>query len=348
MTKPKRIPYALTNFERIRTENYLYVDKTRFIETLENEDTQYQFLIRPRKFGKSLFLSVLEHYYDIRFKTRFEELFGDLYIGQNPTPKANTYFVMNFNFSGLDSSDVESFKISFTEKIRNNIEMFFSLHRAIFKNTDDLIHEDKNFFSLLFYMGLVTIDNSNPLKMALKIPNYSVKTIYWEFIERMLTEELEGLSLDNSKYIDPIYSLAYKDDYQPFFDYFSQNIVKYLSNRDLQHTVEKEMKYLLLPIFFNSHYYFPFSELENSEGYSDIYLKRGHLHPGSVSEWVWELKYIKQSDAENEKLLLAKQTQAIEQLKRYKSSNFFKDRTDVRYLAVVFVGKKGYSVKEVF
>ena len=60
MDKPKKIPYALTNFERIRTENYLYVDKTRFIEMLENEATQYHFLIRPRKFGKSLFLSVLD------------------------------------------------------------------------------------------------------------------------------------------------------------------------------------------------------------------------------------------------------------------------------------------------
>ena len=138
MDKPKKIPYALTNFERIRTENYLYVDKTRFIEMLENEATQYHFLIRPRKFGKSLFLSVLEHYYDLRFKERFAELFGELYIGQNPTEKANSYFVMRFNFSGLDSSDVESFKISFTETIRNNMEMFFTQRRYILKNTDEL------------------------------------------------------------------------------------------------------------------------------------------------------------------------------------------------------------------
>jgi len=138
MDKPKKIPYALTNFERIRTENYLYVDKTRFIEMLENEATQYHFLIRPRRFGKSLFLSVLEHYYDLRFKDRFAELFGDLYIGQNPTEQANDYFVMNFDFSGLDSSDVESFKVSFTETIRNNMEMFFTQHRFILKNTDEL------------------------------------------------------------------------------------------------------------------------------------------------------------------------------------------------------------------
>jgi hypothetical protein len=209
------------------------------------------------------------------------------------------------------------------------------------------IHEDKNFFSLLFYMGLVTIDNSNPRKIALKIPNYSIKTIFWGFIESMLTEELKGLSLDDSKYKDAVYSLAYDNDYQPFFEYFSKYVVNYLSNRDLLNTVEKDMKFLLLPIFFTSNYYFPVSELENSEGYTDIYLKRSHLHPESVSEWIWELKYVKQSDSENEILINEKQTEAIEQLQRYKSSNLFRDRTDVRYLAVVFIGKKKYWIEEV-
>jgi hypothetical protein len=60
MKQPKQIPYGQTNFEKIRTNNYLYVDKTRFIEQLENESTDFHFLIRPRKFGKTLFLSVLD------------------------------------------------------------------------------------------------------------------------------------------------------------------------------------------------------------------------------------------------------------------------------------------------
>ena len=212
----------------------------------------------------------------------------------------------------------------------------------------ELIHEDRNFFSLLFYMGLVTIDNSIHQKAVLKIPNYSVKTMYWEFIERMLTEELEGISLDNSKYIDPIYRLAYENDYRPFFEYFSKYIVQYLSNRDLQNTVEKDMKFLLLPIFFTSFYYFPISELENSEGYTDIYLKRGNLHLGSLSEWIFEIKYVKQCDSENEKLINEQQANALAQLQRYKNSNLFKDRTDVRYLAAVFVGKKEYYITEVW
>ena len=132
----KKIPYAMTNFEQLRTENRVYVDKTRFIELLENEDSKHHFLIRPRKFGKSLFLSVLEHYYDIRFKDRFEELFGDLYIGQNPTENANKYFVMNFDFSGIDTSDVESFKNSFSSAIKGSIVKFLTTHRSVICDVD--------------------------------------------------------------------------------------------------------------------------------------------------------------------------------------------------------------------
>jgi hypothetical protein len=69
------------------TEDYAYVDKTRFIDFLENEPTKFHFLIRPHKFGKSLFLSVLQHCYDIGKAHLFDILFGNLYIGKNPTPK---------------------------------------------------------------------------------------------------------------------------------------------------------------------------------------------------------------------------------------------------------------------
>ena len=74
----KQLPYGNSNFERIRTKNFAYVDKTRFIELLENEANSSQFFIRPRKFGKSLFLSMLTNYYDIRKASQFEQLFGDI------------------------------------------------------------------------------------------------------------------------------------------------------------------------------------------------------------------------------------------------------------------------------
>jgi hypothetical protein len=87
----KRLPYGTSNFERLILENYCYVDKTRFIALLENEANPYQFFIRPRKFGKSLFFSILDNYYDLNKAKIFEALFGDLYIGKDPTPKHNSY-----------------------------------------------------------------------------------------------------------------------------------------------------------------------------------------------------------------------------------------------------------------
>ena len=96
--KIKRLPYGNANFESLMTRNYAYVDKTKFIELLENEYNPNQFFIRPRKFGKSLFFSMLSCYYDMLRTDQFQELFGDLYIGKNPTPRKNGYAVMEFDF----------------------------------------------------------------------------------------------------------------------------------------------------------------------------------------------------------------------------------------------------------
>lgn len=81
----KRIPYGMMNFADIRLDNYYYVDKTRFIPMIEQAD-RFFFFIRPRRFGKSLTLNLLQHYYDVRTRDKFDALFGDLYIGQHPTP----------------------------------------------------------------------------------------------------------------------------------------------------------------------------------------------------------------------------------------------------------------------
>ena len=109
----KALPYGLSDFPRIRCEDYYYVDKTRFIEMLERQPP-YLFLIRPRRFGKSLFLAMLEAYYSIDYAGRFEELFGELYIGQHPTKRHNSYMVLRFNFSEV-SSKLEFVERSFCE-----------------------------------------------------------------------------------------------------------------------------------------------------------------------------------------------------------------------------------------
>ena len=101
----KRIPYGMMNFEDVIKDDCYYVDKTPFIEDVEAAN-MFFFFTRPRRFGKSLTLSMLQNYYDINKKDRFEELFGGLYIGSHPTPERNSYLIMRLNFSvvaaGLD------------------------------------------------------------------------------------------------------------------------------------------------------------------------------------------------------------------------------------------------------
>ena len=96
--KAKRIPYGMMNFVAIRKDNCYYVDKTRFIEKVEDAN-KFFFFIRPRRFGKSLTLSLLRHYYDINQKSLFEQLYGDLYIGKHPTPNHNKFLVLYLNFA---------------------------------------------------------------------------------------------------------------------------------------------------------------------------------------------------------------------------------------------------------
>ena len=98
--KRKRIPYGMMNFAVIRRDDCYYVDKTRFIPIIENAD-KFFFFIRPRRFGKSLTVSMLQHYYDIAAKDKFDALFGDLYIGKYPTRDRNSYLVLYLNFSGI-------------------------------------------------------------------------------------------------------------------------------------------------------------------------------------------------------------------------------------------------------
>ena len=572
-----KIPYGESNFEKIRTENYVYVDKTRYIEMLENEGKSHVFLTRPRKFGKSLFLSTLFHYYDFLSADKFDALFGDLYIGKNPTPKRNSYFVVRFSFARLDTTSEENFIVSFNRKIETCVKEFFThyediigtdyynrfeiqtleesgkigveaLDKHVFniakrhkrklfviideydhfandlialgtnlsheqykkfiwangvvrdfyetlkdgtqdtvekifitgitpmmlddvtsgfnisrnlslkekyceilgftqeevefvrqqagidkslikvdmeylyngykfhanaKNkiynsalinyffqelldegekienlvdgnlkTDygrvknllrkpenieklekiiefnqvqtkvidrfsiDKIHETRNFLSLLFYMGLVTIENDNGISM-LKIPNYTVKTMYWDYMEKIILVRNPEMSYNPRIIREGLTSLAYDGDYEPFFDIFQRNFLSQISNQDLKSFTEKHVKFMLLNILFQSNYYLSISETENSQGYTDIYLqRRDYLYPRIKTDWVWELKYVSEADARKKALIETKKKAAREQLHRYKTSNLFKDRTDVRYLAVVFIGKKRCWINE--
>ena len=98
----KRIPYGMMNFVDVREDDCYFVDKTVFIPALEAAN-KFFFFIRPRRFGKSLTISMLRHYYDVLDKENFEKWYGGLYIGEHPTPKRNSYLVIYLNFAVVNA-----------------------------------------------------------------------------------------------------------------------------------------------------------------------------------------------------------------------------------------------------
>jgi len=123
----KNIPYGKADFAEFKERNLYYVDKTRYIHNIENKG-DFLFLIRPRRFGKSLFLSILEHYYDIELKDQFDYLFKGTDIHKNPTPEKNRYLVLKFNFAMVDPAPgkVEE---AFLEYIKAASRYFLSKYR---------------------------------------------------------------------------------------------------------------------------------------------------------------------------------------------------------------------------
>ncbi len=126
----KRIPYAIADYRRLREANAYYVDKTRFIPLIEAAPF-YLFCIRPRRFGKTLWLTLLDYYYDVNEKENFETLFGDTYIGQHPTADRNSYLTLTFNFANVDP-DIELVRQSFEDYGAVMIENFMRRYQSLF------------------------------------------------------------------------------------------------------------------------------------------------------------------------------------------------------------------------
>src|SRR5262245_21185095 len=96
-----KIPYGVSNFALLRSRGVFYVDKTAFLPLLESDESGYYYLLflRPRRFGKSTLLSMLEHYYDAARADQWNELFSGLWIADHPTPERSRYLVLSLDFS---------------------------------------------------------------------------------------------------------------------------------------------------------------------------------------------------------------------------------------------------------
>ena len=148
-----RFPYGVCDFNKIITDKLFYCDRTDRIASLENTG-YYLLLLRPRRFGKSLLLSMLENYYDLARKEKFQELFGHLLIGKNPTPLRNKYFILKWDFSCVDpSGSAEDIKKTLYNHINACIEAFDMdyedyLVRKINVDLNDAIRSIKSLLSV--------------------------------------------------------------------------------------------------------------------------------------------------------------------------------------------------------
>ena len=205
----------------------------------------------------------------------------------------------------------------------------------------DRLEDTEYFVSLLFYMGLLTIGKFEMGSTYLRIPNYSIRTIYWEYIVRLTQDLNKEVLIDMTNLKAAIRELAYRGNPVPYVDYVSKNVFSRLSNRDLVRFDEKYIKIMLLNGLFQSRLYVPVSEMEVEHGYIDIWLERSPLLPEIPFEWVWEVKYLKKED---EAQLAAGKAAALAQLEKYRRSDRFRSRTDVKYAALLFTGKDRYEI----
>ena len=147
-----KIPYGVSNFEKIRDKNFIYVDKTHYLHKLES--LAHVIHLRPRRFGKSLFLSMLEAYYDVSGVENYDRLFKGLYVYENPTEYQGQYYILRFNFSGIGNMREGDIEHGFVKKVEDGLSSFISKYQLPFtidhseSAANQLIEFLRNFSSL--------------------------------------------------------------------------------------------------------------------------------------------------------------------------------------------------------
>lgn len=168
MNQVKGIPYGISDFNRMRNDNFYFVDKTEYLPLIEKMPS-YLFLIRPRRFGKSLFLSMMRTYYDILQQKNFDKYFGDLWIGKHPTDQRNRYQVLYFDFSkagcSLPGSDMMSSFNEYCSIIINQFAHEYApFYDADFKTMVESLESAK---AKLSYIEIKAKEKNHPLYLII-------------------------------------------------------------------------------------------------------------------------------------------------------------------------------------
>jgi len=554
-----KIPYGISNFEALITGGYLYVDKTRYIRELE-DIASFVLLVRPRRFGKSLFVSMLGDYYDLAKAEAFEGLFGQLDIGRTPTELRNRFLVLKLDFSPIETSQgAEALRESFRESVAYSLQRFATQYRPqlgecridldgtpeglvhrvlnavlasgqrmcvlideydnfandllargerdiyrdmveatgfvrtfyktlkagttsvidrifvtgvspvmldaltsgfniaenvsldervheafgfteselrdtirrlelsleedrlvdelatlyngyrfsedaqdLVYNTDmalyylkavrgtgkrpknlidhnvrtdygrlrslalsnpantqtiqeiiaeesiqaelipqfsfDLMYDEQYFPSLLFYLGMLSIGEVTEGLPSLRIPNYAIKTLYWEYFRKLLAEQRQT-PLERTEVSGSIQALAWRGEIEPFAQYVANEVLQKLSRRDFIRFDEKHIKVILFSLLGLTDFYLCHSEREVEHGFLDLFLSRAPRFPELPFEWLLELKYLKETERGQ---LAAVREQAEAQLRQYAASREIRSHfrgEAIRLAALIFIGK---------
>lgn len=166
--KVKGIPYGVANFEQLRQENSYYVDKTMYLPLLEDMGN-YLFLIRPRRFGKSVFVSMMQAYYDIAKADRFDMLFDGLWIKEHPTPLKNAFQIIYFDFSivgtGFNEQELEE---NFNKYCGQVLDVFAEIYASFYDNGfEQEVKKESSARSKLNYINLHAHKKGYPLYLII-------------------------------------------------------------------------------------------------------------------------------------------------------------------------------------
>ena len=178
----KHLPYGINNFEAVMEQNQYYVDKTMYLPLLENQPSNIIF-IRPRRFGKSIFLSMLHAYYDCSKKEKFQTLFGDLWVGKHPTPLQGKYQVLHLDFSYVGGS-IDKLEENFDMYLRVKLDGFMRIYQDSY--LEDF--KEKFFKSDSATEKLALLQDETATK---SIPLYLIIDEYDNFTNTVLNEQGE-------------------------------------------------------------------------------------------------------------------------------------------------------------
>ena len=184
MSNIRQIPYGMADFESVISDNLYYVDKTMFLSELESQP-RTQIFIRPRRFGKSLFISMMRAYYDKANADRFDELFGSLWVGKHPTPLRNKYQVLYLDFSQIGGS-IDQLADKCNEYIRRCLDSF------VRRYTDDYPeYFIKDYFESKDATDKLVLITRNAKE--LRIPLFLIIDEYDNFTNVVLNEQGEAM-----------------------------------------------------------------------------------------------------------------------------------------------------------